>query len=104
MLASAGRAIEAAEQAERAASQNSLFGEADAAHTAGLVLVETRPWDLRQRLTEEKAALGYCLSGHLFSVYERELKGFRAHAAGEAGHRRRAGLDRRRGRPRRARR
>jgi len=76
LLASAGRAMEAAEQAERAASQSSLFGEAEAGHTAGLVLVETRPWDLRQRLTEEKAALGYCLSGHLFSVYERELKGF----------------------------
>jgi len=76
LLASAGRAIEAAEQAERAASQNSLFGDAEAAHTAGLVLVETRPWDLKQKLTEEKSALGYCLSGHLFSVYERELKGF----------------------------
>jgi DNA polymerase-3 subunit alpha len=76
LLASAGRAIEAAEQAERAAAQNSLFGESEAAQAAGLVLVETRPWDLRQRLTEEKAALGYCLSGHLFSVYERELKGF----------------------------
>ena len=25
---------------------------------------------------EEKQALGYCLSAHLFSVYERELKGF----------------------------
>ena len=76
LLASAGRAIEAAEQAERAASQTSLFGDAEAAHTAGLVLVDTRPWDLRQRLTEEKTALGYCLSGHLFSVYERELAGF----------------------------
>jgi DNA polymerase-3 subunit alpha len=76
LIASAGRAIEAAEQAERAAAQTSLFGEGEAAHTADLVLVETRPWDLRQRLTEEKAALGYCLSGHLFSVYERELKGF----------------------------
>jgi DNA polymerase-3 subunit alpha len=76
LLASAGRAIEAAEQAERAASQTSLFGEGDAAHTAGLVLVETPPWDLRQRLTEEKVALGYCFSAHLFSVYERELKGF----------------------------
>jgi DNA polymerase-3 subunit alpha len=76
LLASAGRAIEAAEQAERAASQTSLFGEGEATHNAGLVLVETRPWDLRQQLTEEKAALGYCLSGHLFSVYERELKGF----------------------------
>jgi DNA polymerase-3 subunit alpha len=76
LLASAGRAIEAAEQAERASSQDSLFGENDAVHTAGLVLVEARPWDLKQRLTEEKAALGYCLSGHLFSVYERDLANF----------------------------
>jgi DNA polymerase III subunit alpha len=76
LLASAGRAIEAAEQAERAAAQTSLFGDGEAARTAGLVLVDARPWDLRQRLTEEKAALGYCLSGHLFTVYERELQGF----------------------------
>ena len=34
------------------------------------------PWDMRQRLTEEKAALGFYLSGHLFKVYERELAGF----------------------------
>jgi len=76
LLASVGRAIDAAEQAERAASQTSLFGEGDASHAAALVLVETRPWDLKQQLTEEKAALGYCLSGHLFSVYERELANF----------------------------
>jgi len=76
LLASVGRAMEAAEQAERAATQVSLFGDGEAGHTAGLVLVETRPWDLRERLTEEKVALGYCLSGHLFSVYERELKEF----------------------------
>jgi DNA polymerase-3 subunit alpha len=76
LLASVGRAIEAAEQAERAASQNSLFGDADAGQTAGLVVIDARPWDLRQQLTEEKAALGYCLSAHLFSVYEKELAGF----------------------------
>jgi len=40
------------------------------------VLVEAKPWDLKQQLTEEKVALGYCLSGHLFSVYERELANF----------------------------
>jgi len=76
LLASAGRAIEAAEQADRDSSQNSLFGESDPAHTAGLVLVESKAWDLKQQLTEEKTALGYCLSGHLFSVYERELENF----------------------------
>ena len=34
------------------------------------------PWDEKQKLMEEKAALGFCLSGHLFSVYQRELANF----------------------------
>jgi DNA polymerase-3 subunit alpha len=71
-----GRAIEAAEQAERAASQNSLFGEAEAPRGGAQAYVDAPPWDLRQTLLEEKAALGYALSGHLFSVYEKELAGF----------------------------
>jgi DNA polymerase-3 subunit alpha len=76
LMASVGRALEVAEQAERQASQSSLFSDAD--FGAGIVntLVDAKPWDLRQQLTEEKVALGFCLSGHLFSVYERELAGF----------------------------
>ena len=76
LFASVARAMDAAEQAERQASQTSLFGDGDASHASALALVPARAWDLRQRLTEEKAALGYCLSGHLFSVYERDLAGF----------------------------
>jgi len=76
LLASVGRAIEAAEQAERAASQESLFGEAEVPRGGERAYVDAAPWDLRQKLLEEKAALGYYLSGHLFSVYERELAGF----------------------------
>jgi len=76
LLAAVGRALEAAEQAERQASQTSLFGEAEAPHAAGLALAEAPRWDLRRQLTEEKAALGFYLSGHLFSVHERELAGF----------------------------
>ncbi len=76
LLASVGRAMETAEKAERDAAQVSLFGEADAAQTAKLTLVEAPPWDLARKLTEEKAALGYCLSAHLFTVYEPMLKGF----------------------------
>ena len=76
LLATVGRAIEAAEQGERLAAQTSLFGESDASHAAALALVPAREWDLRQTLTEEKTALGFCLSAHLFSVYERELAGF----------------------------
>jgi DNA polymerase-3 subunit alpha len=76
LLASAGRALEAAEQAERQASQVSLFGEAEAPRGGAGVYVEAAPWDARQKLLEEKAALGFYLSGHLFSIYERELGRF----------------------------
>jgi DNA polymerase-3 subunit alpha len=76
LLASAGRAFEAAEQAERQASQSSLFGETDAPRGGAHVMVEAPPWDARQKLLEEKTALGFYLSGHLFSIYERELARF----------------------------
>ena len=76
LLASVGRALELAEQAERQAAQVSLFGDADGARASDGALVEARPWDTRQQLLEEKAALGFTLSGHLFSVYEREIAGF----------------------------
>ncbi|MGA8007704.1 MAG: DNA polymerase III subunit alpha [Burkholderiales bacterium] len=76
VLATVGRAMEAAEQAERQAAQVSLFGDAEAAHGGALALVASAPWDEKQKLMEEKAALGFCLSGHLFSVYERELANF----------------------------
>ena len=76
LLASAGRAFEAAEQAERQASQVSLFGEAEAPRGGAHILVDAQPWDARQKLLEEKAALGFYLSGHLFSIYERELSRF----------------------------
>jgi len=76
LLASAGRALEAAEQRERQAAQVSLFGEAEDAGRAESALITAKPWDLRQQLTEEKVALGFALSGHLFSVYEREIAGF----------------------------
>jgi len=76
LLASVGRALEAAEQAERQASQNSLFGESEAPRGGAHVVVEAPAWDLKQKLMEEKAALGFTLSGHLFSVYEGLLSGF----------------------------
>jgi len=76
LLASVGRSLEAAEQAERQASQDSLFGESEAPRGGAHVVVEAPAWDLKQKLMEEKAALGFTLSGHLFSVYEGLLSGF----------------------------
>jgi len=76
LLASAGRALEAAEQAERQATQSSLFGEAEAPRGGAHITVEAQPWDARQKLLEEKAALGFYLSEHLFSIYERDIAKF----------------------------
>ncbi len=76
LLASVARALESAEQAQRQAAQVSLFRDADGARADDGALIATRPWELKQQLLEEKAALGFTLSGHLFSVYEREIAGF----------------------------
>ena len=89
LLASVGRAIEAAEQAERSGLAEQPVRRSRGAARRRARARRAPPWDLRQQLTEEKAALGYCLSGHLFSVYERELARLPAHAAGEARARRR---------------
>ena len=76
LLASVGLAIEAAEQDERQASQVSLFGDPSESRSASLRLLNVPAWDARQRLVEEKVALGFTLSGHLFSVYDPLLAGF----------------------------
>ncbi len=76
LLASVGLAMEAAEQDERQASQESLFGDPSESRSANFRLVETRTWDMKQRLVEEKAALGFTLSGHLFNAYAHDLQGF----------------------------
>jgi DNA polymerase III subunit alpha len=76
LLASVGRALEAAEQAEAQASQQSLFGEAEAPRGGANIYVDAAPWDMKQKLMAEKVALGFYLSGHLFKVYERELARF----------------------------
>jgi DNA polymerase-3 subunit alpha len=73
MLASVTNAMEAAEQAARSANQVSLFGD-DGAAEVGAELAEVPPWKLHIRLTEEKSALGYYFSGHLFDAWRDEVR------------------------------
>ena len=75
LLASLGTALEAAEQAERSANQVSLFGD-DSHDVVAVELSKVEPWDLRARLTEEKVALGYFFSGHLFDAWREEVQQF----------------------------
>jgi DNA polymerase-3 subunit alpha len=73
LLASVGRALEMAEHAAATAGQVSLFGGA-AAGPARLELVPTHPWSERERLAQEKLALGFYFSGHLFTEFEQEAR------------------------------
>jgi DNA polymerase-3 subunit alpha len=73
VLNSVGLAMEWADNAQANAVQNSLFGiEAD---EAGLALVHTPVWSLKETLAQEKTALGYYFSGHPFSAYKDDLVG-----------------------------
>ncbi|GAA5235419.1 DNA polymerase III subunit alpha [Verticiella sediminum] len=74
LFATLGSAIDAAEQAERAASQVSLFGDGDLAESLHHELAQVAPWDLRDQLTQEKTALGFYFSGHLFDAYAGEAR------------------------------
>ena len=74
LLASVGAAMESAEQASRSANQVSLFGDAQSA--PAIVLADVPRWTDRERLQNEKLALGFYLSGHPFRSYEEELRHF----------------------------
>jgi DNA polymerase-3 subunit alpha len=76
LLASVGLAMDCAEQAEAAANQVSLFESADSGFDDAPDYVKAPPWNDKQKLTEEKAALGFYLSGHLFHAYAEEVRKF----------------------------
>ncbi|CAH0137921.1 DNA polymerase III subunit alpha [Massilia sp. Bi118] len=76
LLASVGFAMEAAGQAAAAANQVSLFGGEDSDLVAPPEYVKATPWTDRQKLSEEKTALGYYLSGHMFDSYQQEVRRF----------------------------
>ncbi len=59
---------------EKAAGQNALFGEAEAAP----LRVRTTPWTESEKLKREFDAVGFFLSGHPLEAYEAALKRLRA--------------------------
>ena len=75
LLATVAMAMESAEQASRSVQQVSLFG--DLAETVPAMAPPKVPrWAPRERLLNEKLALGYYLSGHPFHSYADEVRGF----------------------------
>ncbi len=78
LIASVGIAMEAAEQAERNAMQVSLFDVFDSSAGAehGPLYRDVPYWKERQKLTEEKLALGFFFSGHPFHGVQAEVSRF----------------------------
>jgi DNA polymerase-3 subunit alpha len=74
LLASVGRAMESAERALAHAGQESLFGEPASSEGPALEYLHAKPWSERERLANEKLALGYYFSGHLFTEFEQEAR------------------------------
>jgi DNA polymerase-3 subunit alpha len=74
LLASAGVALDHAEKTARAVSQTSLFGDGEGDVAAARpALIEAREWTEDERLANEKASLGFYLSGHPYSACAAEM-------------------------------
>lgn len=73
LLAAVGMAVTVAEQNSSNAGQNNLFGDvADTKHD----LPDVKAWSPEQALIEEKAALGFYLSGHPFLNAKQDISQF----------------------------
>ncbi len=75
LLASVGNAMSWAEQQAATASQVSLFGD-DLGGDVAPDYVQVPGWTDREKLQQEKGALGYYFSGHLFTADEAKVRQF----------------------------
>jgi DNA polymerase-3 subunit alpha len=73
LLASVNLAINMADQSQKEVGQKGLFGESD---IEAIKLVDMIPWEEKNQLLEEKTALGFYFSGHLFSYYKKIIRSF----------------------------
>ncbi len=77
LLASVDRAFEFAAAAQANANQSGLFDmDSHAASTQEPPLVAAVPFSVKARLVQEKTAIGFYLSGHLFDEVEHEVRQF----------------------------
>jgi DNA polymerase III subunit alpha len=78
LLASVSLAFEWADTQQANALQVGLFdmGDSHGSSTQEPALLSVAPWDVRERLVQEKTALGFYLSGHLFEAWQDEVRRF----------------------------
>jgi DNA polymerase III subunit alpha len=78
LVASIALAFEYGDTQAAHADQGGLFdfGDVHGASTQEPALVSAAPWSIKERLTFEKAALGFYLSGHMFDQSAEEVRRF----------------------------
>ncbi|MEO6973079.1 MAG: DNA polymerase III subunit alpha [Rhodoferax sp.] len=79
MIASVDRAFDFATAAQANVNQGGLFDMGDDDHGSSTQepdLVDATPWGIKERLTYEKTAIGFYLSGHLFDEVAHEVRRF----------------------------
>ena len=80
LAASVDRAFEFSTATAANANQGGLFDmmgdDAHGSSTQEPDLVDVLPWGVKEQLTNEKTAVGFYLSGHLFDAVEREVRLF----------------------------
>ncbi|AXE34664.1 DNA polymerase III subunit alpha [Chromobacterium phragmitis] len=76
LFANVGLAMEAAEQEHANANQGGLFDMFGDDVAPAVEMAATRPWSDAVKLAEEKLAIGFYLSDHPFTAYEKEVRGF----------------------------
>ncbi len=81
LLCSVEKAFEFAAATAANANQGGLFdmfddGDSHGSSTQEPDLAEVAPWGIKERLTYEKTAIGFYLSGHLFDEVEHEVRRF----------------------------
>ncbi len=78
LMASLELAMDYAEAQDANANQGGLFDMDDShgSSTQEPPLMEATPWGVKERLTAEKTAIGFYLSGHLFDEVAREVRQF----------------------------
>ena len=78
LLSSVSLALDFANSQDDHLNQSGLFDAADehGSSTQEPQLIRRPEWGVREKLTQEKSALGFHLSGHLFDEVENEIKAF----------------------------
>ncbi|MDM0072842.1 DNA polymerase III subunit alpha [Variovorax sp. J2P1-59] len=77
LIASVDRAYEFAVATEANAAQVDIFGDSEhGSATQEPDMVDATPWGVKERLTYEKTAVGFYLSGHLFDEVAHEVRRF----------------------------